>query len=364
MRTVLLGGGIAGCALAAALRGSRLGAEVAVVERRQASTPAGMGFLLLENGIRALEQIAPEVEWRRQGQAIERLRLRADDGTDLDAPRIETARCVSRTKFLALLRSATGDARWTEGRSLVDLVRDEKDTITHARCDDGSSVAGDAFFACDGAASRARAVAFPHAQLGEVVVQEIVSTAYAPALARGLGSTFHKFHGKDGGLAVGLLAESQDSVVWFVQFDSRRHAAPGKDGPSIARFVYERCRGWAPEVLAAIAATDFDRSHLWPTRDLVPLEDIHRGNLALVGDAAHACLPFTSQGANGAVEDAAALQRLLAGVETGEQLRAALQTYSALRRHQRRRVFDEGRRLREAFVQPLAERAPEIPLVH
>ena len=364
MRTVLLGGGVAGCALAAALRGSRLGTDVTIVERRQASTPAGMGFLLLENGIRALEQIAPEVAWRSQGQPITRLRLRSGNGIDLDAPRIEPALCISRTKFLALLRSATGETRWTEGRSLVDLARDGADTITHARCDDGSSVAGEAFFACDGAASRARAIAFPHAQLGEVVVQEIVSTAYAPTLARGLGSTFHKFHSTDGGLAVGLLAESQDSVVWFVQFDSRRHAAPGKDGPSIARFVYERCRGWAPEVLAAIAATDFDRSHVWPTRDLVPLEDLHRGNLALVGDAAHACLPFTSQGANGAVEDAAALQRLLAGVETVAQLRAALPTYSALRRHQRRRVFDEGRRLREAFLRPLAERAPEIPLVH
>jgi len=322
-----------------------------------------MGFLLLENGIRALEQIAPDVAWRKQGQAIERLRLRADDGADLDAPRIEPARCVSRTRFLSLLRSATGNAKWLEGRSIVDFARDDADTITHARCDDGSSVAADAFFACDGAASRTRAIAFPHAQLGEVVVQEIVSTAYAPTLARGLGSTFHKFHSKDGGLAVGLLAESLDSVVWFVQFDSRRHAAPGKDGPSIARFVYERCRGWAREVLAAIAATDFDRSHVWPTRDLVPLEDIHRGNLALVGDAAHACLPFTSQGANGAVEDAAALQRLLFGVGTEDQLRAALPTYSALRRHHRRRVFDEGRRLREAFLQPLADCMPAIPLV-
>lgn len=363
MRTVLLGGGVAGCALAAALRGSPLGADVTIVERRHASTPAGMGFLLLENGLRALEQVAPDVAWRRQGQPIERLRLRADDGADLGTPHIEPALCVSRTKFLSLLRSATGDAKWTEGRALVDFARDDSGSFTHARCDDGSSFEGDAFFACDGAASRARSIAFPHARLGEVIVQEIVSTAYAPTLARGLGSTFHKFHGKEGGLAVGLLAESEHSIVWFVQFDSRRHEAPQKDGPSIARFVYERCRGWSPEVLAAIAATDFDRSHLWPTRDLMPLEDIHHANLALVGDAAHACLPFTSQGANGALEDAAALQRLLAGVGSKDQLRAALPIYSALRRHQRRRVFDEGRRLRDAFVMPLGDRAPAIPLV-
>jgi 2-polyprenyl-6-methoxyphenol hydroxylase-like FAD-dependent oxidoreductase len=363
MRSVLLGGGVAGCALAAALRGSRLGDDPLVVERRLATTPAGMGFLLLENGIRALEQIAPEVEWRRTGQSIERLRLRAADGADIDAPRIEPALCVSRTKFLALLRSATGNAKWIEGKAVVDLARDPLGTYSQARCDDGSSIEGNAFFGCDGAASRVRTMAFPHAQLGEVVVQEIVSTAYAPTLARGLGSTFHKFHSKDGGLAVGLLAESDHSIVWFVQFDSRRHDAPHKDGPSIARFVYERLRGWSAEVLAAISATDFDRSHIWPTRDLLPLEDIHRDNLALLGDAAHACLPFTSQGANGALEDAAALQRLLAQTKSQDELRAALPIYSALRRHQRRRLFDEGRRLRDAFLSPLGDRAPAIPLV-
>ncbi len=363
MRSILLGGGVAGCALAAALRGSRLGDDLLVVERRLSTTPAGMGFLLLENGIRALEQIAPEIEWRRTGQPIERLRLRAADGADIDTPRIEPALCVSRTKFLALLRSATGDAKWSEGKALVDLARDQDGNYTHARCDDGSSIEGDAFFGCDGAASRTRKIAFPHAHLSEVVVQEIVSTAYAPTLARGLGGTFHKFHSRDGGLAVGLLAESDHSIVWFVQFDSRHYAAPQKDGPSIARFVYERLRGWSAEVLAAISATDFDRSHIWPTRDLLPLEDIHRDNLALLGDAAHACLPFTSQGANGALEDAASLQQLLAKTTTKDELRTALPLYSALRRHQRRRVFDEGRRLRDAFVMPLGDRAPAVPLV-
>lgn len=363
MRTVLLGGGIAGCALSAALRGSRLGAEVSILERRTASDSKGMGLLLLENGIRGLEQIAPTVAWRRQGQPIERLRLRASDGTDLDAPRIAPALCVSRTKFLALLHAATGDAKWIEGRALVDFLRDDADCLTHVCCDDGSTIEGDAFFACDGAASRTRALAFPHAQLSNVVVQEIVSTAYAPTLARGLGTTFHKFHSRAGGLAVGLLSESDNTVVWFLQFDSRRYQAPSKDGKSIARFVAAHLGDWSPEVLAAIAATDFDRSHIWETRDLVPLTDIHRANLALVGDAAHACLPFTSQGANGAIEDAAALQRLLANIGTKAELRAALPTYSALHRHQRRRVFDEGRRLRDAFLQPLAEQVPAIPLV-
>mgnify|MGYP002864649694 CR=1 FL=1 len=125
----------------------------------------------------------------------------------------------------------------------------------------------------------------------------------------------------------------------------------------------ERLAGWSDEIAEACAATDFGRSHLWPTRDLPPMASLVRGNLALVGDAAHACLPFTSQGANGALADAALLQELLAEVRDPRALRTALERYSAVRRPHHRRMFMEGRRLREAFLAPMRHGAPVVPLV-
>ncbi len=362
MRSILLGGGIAGCAMAAGLRATAAGRSVVLVERRRQDQPAGMGLLLLANGLQALEQLAPEVCWRSLGRTIDRVELHRAGGGLLSGQRLVGAMCVARQPLLLGLQSAMGPTERMDGRALVGLARDDDGYYAKAILDDGAELAGDAFFGCDGANSQSRAKAFPHAQLGEVVVQEIVSTAQAPSLARALGSTFRKFHAPAGGLAAGLLATSDQEVVWFVQF-AKAHGAPrSRDGRDLASFAHELLQGWSPELAAAIAATDFDRSHLWPTRDLLPLHDLHDRNLALLGDAAHASLPFTSQGANGALVDAACLQRLLEGAADKTGVARAFGAYSELRRRDIQHVHQEGRRLRDAFLQPLDRQLPVVPL--
>ena len=58
------------------------------------------------------------------------------------------------------------------------------------------------------------------------------------------------------------------------------------------------------------------------------------GTIALLGDAAHAMLPFAAQGAGMAIEDAAVLAKTLSEqpVETAKQITAALKRYAKLRR--------------------------------
>ena len=234
MRSVIIGGGVGGCAMAAALRGSAVGREVAILERRAVGAAGGMGFILMPNGVDALERIAPEIAWRSSGRTIDRVALRAACGRELSSHAIDPALCVSRERFLGLLRQAAGGARFIEGATVTglthraeagagergsgdgpDLAADTFTSVTYTGDQGVEQLAGDAFFGCDGAASRTRALVFPEAQLAEVVVKEIVSVAHAPALAKRLGSTFHKFHDEEGGLAVGVLAESDERVVWF-----------------------------------------------------------------------------------------------------------------------------------------------------
>ena len=280
MRSVIIGGGVGGCALAAALRGCPLGGEVSILERRAVGAAAGMGFILMPNGVEALERIAPEIAWRGSGRRIDRVALRAACGRELSSHDIDAALCVSRERFLSLLRRAAGGARFVEGANVTGLQRADGGDFRggdvrggHFQGGDFRSVAyevagraevlhGDAFFGCDGAASRTRALVFPEAQLAEVVVKEIVSVAHAPALAARLGTTFHKFHDEEGGLAVGLLAESDSRLVWFVQFDAQRWPFARREPEALRAFVAERLEGWPAEVRAAIAATDFAKSHL------------------------------------------------------------------------------------------------------
>ena len=76
MRSIIIGGGVGGCAVAAGLRGLETGRDVEILERRPAGAPAGRGFILMPNGLAALEEIAPEHDWRGAGATIERVELR------------------------------------------------------------------------------------------------------------------------------------------------------------------------------------------------------------------------------------------------------------------------------------------------
>jgi salicylate hydroxylase len=64
------------------------------------------------------------------------------------------------------------------------------------------------------------------------------------------------------------------------------------------------------------------------------------GTIGLLGDAAHAMLPFAAQGAGMAIEDAAVLARVLSEgtLETAAQVTAALKRYARLRRARVARV--------------------------
>ena len=54
----------------------------------------------------------------------------------------------------------------------------------------------------------------------------------------------------------------------------------------------------------------------WPSAYVPPLKQWHKGNMTLIGDAAHATLPYLAQGAAMALEDAAELQhRMKSGVK-------------------------------------------------
>ncbi len=68
-----------------------------------------------------------------------------------------------------------------------------------------------------------------------------------------------------------------------------------------------------------------------------------KGPVALIGDAAHAMLPFAAQGAGMAIEDAAILAKCLA--DAPGEVSSALQRYEALRRPRVTRVQQTAHQL-------------------
>ncbi len=97
--------------------------------------------------------------------------------------------------------------------------------------------------------------------------------------------------------------------------------------------IVGRLRGWNRDFTDLIdAETTWTQWPIW----LAPrLRRWHEGNIALIGDAAHAMTPFAAQGAAMAIEDAAVLAGCLAGSADTE---AALGAYEAARKPRVARV--------------------------
>lgn len=84
-----------------------------------------------------------------------------------------------------------------------------------------------------------------------------------------------------------------------------------------------------------ISATQTKR---WALFDRAPLEQWTAGQIGLLGDAAHAMLPFLAQGAAQCVEDAATLAGCLKSAES-DAVEPALKRYEELRRPRANRVL-------------------------
>ena len=81
---------------------------------------------------------------------------------------------------------------------------------------------------------------------------------------------------------------------------------------------------WHPTVQAIIDAADQDQCYRWALYDHKPLHNWSSDRVTLLGDAAHATLPFMASGAAMAIEDARVLDRALG---LANSVPAALQLY-------------------------------------
>jgi salicylate hydroxylase len=112
-------------------------------------------------------------------------------------------------------------------------------------------------------------------------------------------------------------------------------SAPGDAADIKRRFAQAR---WSELARRMIDAVDGWRK--WALFTIPPMAAWHCDAMALLGDAAHAMLPFAAQGAGMAIEDAAVLAQCLGDAtnERGDGAAAALARYTGLRRARVARV--------------------------
>lgn len=163
------------------------------------------------------------------------------------------------------------------------------------------------------------------------------------------------------GPAAALFAEldARRSVTAFLAPDAHLIAYPVRAGAAINLVAVtrgeEQPQGWAGKADVGLLARAI-RRHAPPLRHLIeqagawtsfPLHTVDPampwtipGGVALIGDAAHAMLPYAAQGAAMAIEDACRLATLVA--RTQDPIAAALEAWEAERRPRIARVLKRG----------------------
>ena len=99
--------------------------------------------------------------------------------------------------------------------------------------------------------------------------------------------------------------------------------------------------GWHPQVRAMIGSVETTNRWALYDRDSLPRWTV--GRVTLMGDAAHAMLPYMAQGAVQSIEDAAVLAKCLERA-AGHDLNAALRRYEETRKPRASRCQEGSRR--------------------
>lgn len=355
MQVVILGGGVAGLTAAAALHAS--GRCFRLYERRTAGT-GGMGFILSPRVRADLAQAGVALPVASAGVPLRRFRHYRPDGSLRQVHELPPGwRAMRRRDLVRLIASELPRQAVRPGAEVAKLAFHADGMVAELSLATGEAVQADLYLAADGVGSLARQSLFPGWPQQPARVWEIVAMARHPGVRDWAGEDFCKFTGD--GVASGCVPVGDQTVVWFIQFDRERFPLPETPDAPVGALARMLVGGWADPVGELLRATDFDRVHVWRPLDSDLLPRFHFGNLALVGDAAHPLLPFTSQGVAAAIAGARDLVLALGQHQT---LSGALRAYSASCRRRCAPYIRQGRELTRQFLCAAGDGPPSVPL--
>jgi salicylate hydroxylase len=353
-RVLVIGAGLGGLAVTLALQ--RAGIPVAAYEQAPELSEIGAGIMLTPNASRVLQYLGVFDDVVSRALLPVHRRIRHWRTGEVLTDMILDERFQQRygAQFLTIHRSdlqrALADGVHRQDPAAIQLNHrlvdvEQRDGLVAAKFANGATVTGNALIACDGVRSivRAKLLHPPPPRFtgniawrGLVPIERLGPEARTPDTVNFVGPQRH----------VVIYAVRQGAFVNYVAIAER--ATWEEEGWNVPATVDEALRafaGWHAEVCDLIAATPPDGCFKWGLFDHEPLSRWTSGRVALLGDAAHAMLPFVAQGAAMSLEDAIVLARALREVESVEEALG---------------IYDQARRSRAGWAQQRARFMAEL----
>lgn len=323
---LIVGGGIGGLTTALAL--SQAGCRVSVFERAKDFQPIGAGLQLSANALSVLEKIGLTM---RGKNGIDITSTEVRDGSSgklisrIATPDNNSTLVISRPDLQAtLLQAVMADVNieLNTDAEVVDMLGGK--SVASLTLSNGTLHTGDVLIGADGVWSQTRRMvnsARPDYS-GRIAWRATMPLSSVPKnisrhtvtlwLANGAHLVTYPIANGASFNAVGIIQDSWQAEGWTEKGNRAELALAFSD--------------WHSPVQRLLQSTDTWQK--WALCTVDPTMNWTKGRMALLGDAAHAMVPFMAQGAGMSIEDAWVLARQLgkANRDTVPEALAAYQT--------------------------------------
>jgi salicylate hydroxylase len=303
----VIGGGIGG--LAAALSLLRAGFDVHVYEQASRLSEVGAGVQVSPNASRVLHGLGLASALAATGvKPLAWHQRRWDDGRTLLRAPLPTGfphYQMHRADLLDALAAALPADRVHLGHRLVGLDDGE------ARFADGRRARFDVLVGADGIHSTVRRLLFGPDEArftGCVAYRAVVPASRLRHLDLEVTAQIWMGPGRH---FVHYFISGRRSVNFVAVVEQDRWTRESWTDRADLADVQAAFAAWHPQVREIIGAAE--ETYVWALFDRPPMPRWSAGRVTLLGDAAHAMLPFMAQGAAQAIEDGATLAAVLRG---------------------------------------------------
>ncbi|CAL9094056.1 unnamed protein product [Musa textilis] len=338
----IVGAGIAGLATAVGLK--RVGLPSLVLEKSPELRSTGAALTLFPNAWRALEALGVAHKLTPLYHAIERSRVTdLSSGTTREVPFSRTnrgdtgIRSVHRKALLEALAEELEPGTIRFSSKITSIDQEGSSPLTALHLDDGSVIKAKVVIGCDGVHS----VVARWLGLAEAIDSgrsAIRGLAVFPEGHELITNEALQYLGD--GKRAGLVPLNSKELYFFITHTSTAAGKPLSPPSSFTLTLIEvtenLAKDFPSEVQTAVRHLDLATVSWAPLLFRAPwnllLGRIHRGCVAVSGDAMHPMTPEIGQGGCAALEDAVVLARSLARARSPDQLAAGVEGYTRERR--------------------------------